>query len=181
MANKLTLQHKRNSISGTAPNAADIAVGEIAINLADKKLFTKDSTNAIVELGGGSNWVTEPNGISRADKIKVGAASDPLVAIDVDGTVGQNVQTSNAVNASTGQIWMIDAATPTSVTITGTVPQSTTLVLVIDGPGPVTWPASVKWSAGTAPTLTGIDNVFTLFTADAGITWYGNSFITDAQ
>jgi hypothetical protein len=40
----------------------------------------------------------------------------------------------------------------------------------------IAWPASVKWAAGSAPTLsqtTGAVDVFSFFTLDAGTTWYG--------
>ena len=40
----------------------------------------------------------------------------------------------------------------------------------------IAWPASVKWPAATAPTLTqttGAVDVFSFFTVDAGTTWYG--------
>jgi hypothetical protein len=37
----------------------------------------------------------------------------------------------------------------------------------------ITWPAAVKWAAGTAPTLsTANTDVFVLLTVDAGTTWY---------
>lgn len=53
-----------------------------------------------------------------------------------------------------------------------------TLKLTQDGTGSrtATWPASVKWAGGSAPTLTGTANsvdVFTFFTHDAGTTYYG--------
>jgi hypothetical protein len=40
----------------------------------------------------------------------------------------------------------------------------------------ITWPASVKWPGGTAPTLTATANavdILTFFTHDNGTTWYG--------
>ena len=40
----------------------------------------------------------------------------------------------------------------------------------------ITWPASVKWAGGTAPTLTGTANsidVFTFFSIDGGTNIYG--------
>lgn len=43
MVNKLTIQHKRSSVAGNVPSAATLAVGEIAINFADKTLYTKDA------------------------------------------------------------------------------------------------------------------------------------------
>lgn len=40
----------------------------------------------------------------------------------------------------------------------------------------ITWPASVAWASGTAPTLStgdGAVDVFTFFTTDGGVTYYG--------
>lgn len=61
------------------------------------------------------------------------------------------------------------------------------LLLVQDATGSrlVTWPASVKWPGGTAPTLTtgvgsgGKTDLFTLFTLDGGTTWYGKTEATN--
>lgn len=56
---------------------------------------------------------------------------------------------------------------------------SFTLILIQDATGSrtATWPASVDWAGGTAPTLTttattGTD-VLTFITTDGGTTWYG--------
>ena len=48
----VTIQHKRSQTTGDAPSASDIAQGEIALNLADLRLFTKDHNNAIQRIGG---------------------------------------------------------------------------------------------------------------------------------
>ena len=48
----LTVQHKRSQTTGDAPTASDIAQGEIALNLADLRMFTKDHNNAIQRIGG---------------------------------------------------------------------------------------------------------------------------------
>jgi hypothetical protein len=45
-----TIQIKRSSTSGSVPTTAQLAQGELAVNLADKKLYTKDSTNSVVEI-----------------------------------------------------------------------------------------------------------------------------------
>ena len=39
----------------------------------------------------------------------------------------------------------------------------------------ITWPASVKWASGTAPSApaNGATNVYTFYTQDGGVTWYG--------
>ena len=41
---------KRTATSGNAPSTAQLDAGEIAINLADKKLFVRDTSNNILEL-----------------------------------------------------------------------------------------------------------------------------------
>jgi len=49
MATKLI--HKKSSVIEKVPLTTDLEVGEIAINLADKKLFTKDASDNIISLG----------------------------------------------------------------------------------------------------------------------------------
>ena len=48
----VTIQHKRSQTTGDAPTASDIAQGEIALNLADLRMFTKDHNNSIQRIGG---------------------------------------------------------------------------------------------------------------------------------
>ena len=48
----LHIQHKRSQTTGDQPTATEIEVGEIALNLADLRMFTKDHNNAIKRIGG---------------------------------------------------------------------------------------------------------------------------------
>ena len=48
----VTIQHKRNSGSGNVPTESDMEQGEIAINLADLRMFTRDHNDAIQRIGG---------------------------------------------------------------------------------------------------------------------------------
>ena len=50
----VALQHKRSGSAGTSPNAPDMAQGEIAINLADLRMFTKDHNDDVKIIGGES-------------------------------------------------------------------------------------------------------------------------------
>jgi hypothetical protein len=45
-----TIQIKRSTTAAAVPTAGQLAVGELAVNLVDKKLFTKDALGAVVEL-----------------------------------------------------------------------------------------------------------------------------------
>ena len=49
-----TYQLKRTSVSGRAPAANQLAVGELAINLPDRILYSKDAGGAVFSLGSGS-------------------------------------------------------------------------------------------------------------------------------
>jgi hypothetical protein len=46
-----TVQLKRSETSGVTPTAGQIAVGELAINLADGTLYSKRTDGAIIEIG----------------------------------------------------------------------------------------------------------------------------------
>ena len=46
------IQHKRSQQTGDQPTASEIEVGEIAINLADLRMFTRDHNDAIQRIGG---------------------------------------------------------------------------------------------------------------------------------
>lgn len=46
------VQIKRSSVPGKQPNVADLQVGELAINLADAKLYSKDTSGNIISIAG---------------------------------------------------------------------------------------------------------------------------------
>ena len=48
MAN--VIKPKRTTSSGNVPSTSDITTGEMAVNLADKKLYVRDTSTNILEL-----------------------------------------------------------------------------------------------------------------------------------
>lgn len=42
---------KKSTVTGKVPVTADLEIGELAVNTADKKLYTKHSNNAVVQIG----------------------------------------------------------------------------------------------------------------------------------
>jgi len=86
-----------------------------------------------------------------------------------------------ALNCASGNVFAVSLnAAITSITFsniptTGTA-YGLTLALSMNGTAyAITWPAAVKWSGGTAPTLTSTNakvDIFVLTTWDAGTTWY---------
>lgn len=51
MATLKQIQFKRSKVAGVRPTPAQLAEGELAINLKDRLLFTKDDSGAIIDLG----------------------------------------------------------------------------------------------------------------------------------
>jgi hypothetical protein len=65
------VQIKRSETAGSEPTSGDLEVGELAINLVDRKLFSKDSGGTVVSIGGvdvdGGSGATSVATISFAD------------------------------------------------------------------------------------------------------------------
>lgn len=55
----ITLKPKRSETNGAVPTTSDLEVGELAMNSANKKLFTKDSNGNIITVANFS--VGDPN------------------------------------------------------------------------------------------------------------------------
>ena len=106
-------------------------------------------------------------------------------SLDVYGGVAMNVvtlaTTSNTVNVALANYFISTPAGASTWVFTGVpVSRDSSFVLQITNGGTytTTWPASVKWPANTAPTLTssGVD-LLIFSTANTGTTWRGSSLI----
>ena len=101
MAN--TIKLKRSSTASDAPTASDLEVGELAINTADAKLFTKHTDNSIKEISGsggsslsnvvedttpqlGGDLQSNGNNIDLADSDKLTAGTGGDLEVYSDGT-----------------------------------------------------------------------------------------------
>lgn len=106
MANKIIL--KKSSVASKVPLATDLEIGEVAVNLADQKLYSKNSSGTVIQVG-------------------VGSAA-------FAGAAGSIVETPNTISANytitTGRNGM--SAGPMSIAsgITVTVPSGSTWVIV---------------------------------------------------
>ena len=105
--------------------------------------------------------------------------------LDVYGGVAMNVVTlatsSNTVNVALANYFISTPAGTSTWIFTGVpVSRDSSFVLQLANGGnyTVTWPASVKWPANTAPTLStsGVD-LLIFSTANTGTTWRGSSLI----
>ena len=46
----IVIKPKRSEVECSVPTTSDLAVGELGMNTADQKLYTKNSSNVIVEV-----------------------------------------------------------------------------------------------------------------------------------
>jgi len=70
---------KRSETASTVPTTSNLAVGEVAVNTADRKIYMRDSSNAIVEIANaaGSNSFTTIS-VSGQSDIVADQQSDTL-------------------------------------------------------------------------------------------------------
>jgi uncharacterized protein YjbI with pentapeptide repeats len=99
------------------------------------------------------------------------SVSSPTIS---SGTLTLNLETSNIFTVSlNAAITTLTISNPPASGSGG----SFTLILTADGTArAVTWPASIKWAGGTAPTITstsGKVDSFAFFTSDGGTNWQG--------
>lgn len=128
---------------------------------------------------------------AATDRIPVdtGAAGSPCrwtgqQIADASGFIGKthnalgSISTNTAINLANGTY--VSATIGGNLTFTITNPPASpngcefTLVLTNGGAYTITWPGSVSWAGGTAPTLTASGvNVLHFATGNGGTNWYG--------
>ena len=91
---------KNSSTASSVPTAADLVQGELAVNVADKRLFTEDNAAAIIEIG------TNPTSITTG---AITASGTVTFSVSVTNIAGKT--TSNTF--TTGTIMKIDSAVTT--------------------------------------------------------------------
>ena len=100
MANQIKI--KRSSIANKVPGTSDLALGELALNTNDGKLFTKkdDGTASIVELSRSTAPVLEtPHTISEDYTITTGNNAASISNVSVDNGV--------TVTVPNGSVWRV--------------------------------------------------------------------------
>jgi len=87
------MKHKRSSVAGNAPDAADIETGELAINFPDAALYTKDGSGNIIELSI-TDAIKEPVKNVSGGSLSVGTV------VYQSGTAGNSAEVQAASNSS---------------------------------------------------------------------------------
>jgi hypothetical protein len=144
-------------------------------------------TAGSVVYGDGSNYVSTAAGTSNQLLVSAGSSAPTWTSTITSPTITGYTETTVTANTSTAYTIDITAGTLQILTLTGnctytfptaTAGKSFTLFQKQDATGSrtVTWPASVKWPGGTAPTITATASKGDkfVFTGD-GTYWWGSN------
>lgn len=106
MANKIIL--KKTSTASKVPLPADLEIGEIAVNLADQKLYSKNASGTVILVGDGQGTGDVTGGSSSTDN----------ALARYDGTTGKVIQNSTVTLDDNGNLANVNAVgfdtTPTT-------------------------------------------------------------------
>ena len=106
MANKIIL--KKTSTASKVPLSTDLEVGEIAVNLADQKLYSKNAGGTVVLVG---------QGVGGSGDVVGGSSSTDNALARYDGTTGKLIQNSVVIVGDTGSITGVNALTAESLVV----------------------------------------------------------------
>ena len=107
MATKIVT--KNSSTAGAAPTATDLVQGELAVNVADGRLYTEDNAAAIVELGvNPATEITANAGIALPDSQKAtfGAGDDLQIYHDGGNSYIDDVGTGDLVIRGSSAVYL---------------------------------------------------------------------------
>ena len=172
MANTIII--KNSSTTTAVPGAGDLVQGELAVNVTDKKLFTKDSGGSVVQLN--ANEVTLNGAETLTNKTLTSPILNTATATGLKET--KVAMSANDINLSAGNYFTKTISGATTLTVSNVASSGSVSAFVLEltngGSAAVTFFSGVTWAAATAPTLTaaGVDTL-AFFTTDGGTTWRG--------
>ena len=121
----IIINPKKSETASAVPTTGDLAVGEICVNVTDRKIYTRKSNNSIVVVG--SHIETDVGGTSvggdvtgTVSNIQIGSNTVGVTELNVsDGTNGQVLKTNGSGTLSFTTITPgVSEATATSKAVT---------------------------------------------------------------
>jgi hypothetical protein len=153
-----TIVTKNSSTASAVPSSGSLTQGELAVNVTDKKLYTKDSGGTVVELTGlksadiGVSVQAYDADTAKTDvtQLFTKAQRGAITALTDGATITPDFAVANNFSVTLGGNRTL--ANPSNLT----AGQSGVIVLTQDGTGSRTLSYGSNWKfpAGTAPTLT---------------------------
>lgn len=114
----------------------------------------------------------------------------PVIKDYGETRIAENSGTAYTIDLTRGNVWEVTLTGNVTFTFSNPPASGTagsfTLIKKQDATGSrtVTWPASVDWAGGTAPTLTATASsvdILTFLTTDGGTIWWGFSASLDTK
>ena len=141
MADKTKIQLKRTSVAGRVPTSVQLDVGELAINLVDSRLFTKDGSNAVIDVFGQSLNTTANVAFRDGSfsNLSISNITSGNVVITGNANVGGDLRAANIVGNTAfssnvninGILTVANTVSLGNTTITGTA--NVTANLIVSG------------------------------------------------
>ena len=116
----IVLKPKKSETASAVPTTGDLAVGEICVNVADRKIYTRKSNNSIVVVGSHIDAAVGGDVIGTVSNIQIGSNTVGVTELNVsDGTNGQVLKTNGSGTLSFTTIAPgVSEATATSKAVT---------------------------------------------------------------
>ena len=161
-----TVANNLSDLASASAARANLGLGSAAL-LASSALF--QAANNLSEVASAATARTN---------IGAAAADAPTITsgMTYSGSTKQNVQAlaALAIDVTLSEWFTKSISTNSTFTITGATAskaQAFILELTISSGAVPTWPASVQWAGGTAPSLSNGVNYIGFFTLDGGTNW----------
>ena len=120
-------------------------------------------------------------GMASTDKVATTTLNVSGISTFASQVSGITAMGANAVDCSTANYFTKTITGATTFTFTNVptgVAYGMTMEVTLNGSNAITWPATVKWPADTAPAVTdGKTQLFMFVTDDGGTRWRGSSLV----
>ena len=160
---------------GVDVTAGGINVTAGGVNIVGVSTFA--AVSATSYSGDGSGLT----GMASTDKVATTTLNVSGISTFASQVSGITAMGANAVDCSTANYFTKTITGATTFTFTNVptgVAYGMTMEVTLNGSNAITWPASVKWPADTAPTITdGKTQLFMFVTDDGGTRWRGSSLV----
>jgi len=116
----IIIKPKKSETASAVPTTGDLAVGEICVNVADRKIYTRKSNNSIVVVGSHIDAAVGGDVTGTVSNIQIGSNTVGVTELNVsDGTNGQVLKTNGSGTLSFTTITPgVSEATATSKAVT---------------------------------------------------------------
>ena len=158
----------------TARTGVRVTAGGIVVTAGVSTLAAVSATS----YSGDGSGLT---GMASTDKVSTATLNVSGISTFASQVSGITAMGANAVDCSTANYFTKTITGATTFTFTNVptgVAYGMTMEVTLNGSIAITWPASVKWPADTAPTITdGKTQMFIFVTDDGGTRWRGSSLV----